>query len=95
MHVSSTFIPGAYTRPAPAPAAATSSETFKVDEDARPRFFRSISSISYGSLADAYVAMKAQDSGGGTAVSANAPAVLSASGVSGALDAYAQVLEDA
>lgn len=68
-------------RPAEAaPAAAVTGEA-----DVAPTYFRTISSISYGSLASAYQAMKAQEAVASTAV-------LSGAGVPSAITAYEEVI---
>lgn len=94
--------PGVVTRPVspavtsqPAERVAPDAVPAGEEEDAKPTFFRSISSISYGSLAAAYQSMKAQEMGeGGTASrSSSEPAVLSAQGIPAAMRAYDEVLE--
>lgn len=97
MLVSSTFVAGAYTRPASSTPAARAGEAFSVEaeDQAEPRYFNAISSISYGRLGDAYLAMKAQETGSSAGAQPADQAILSASGIAAALGAYSEVLEDA
>ena len=75
--------------------AAIRSETVSRSEiEATPTYFRSISSISYGSLAGAYNAIKAIDAQSSWATNPDSaqPAILSGAGIPVAMQAYEDVM---
>lgn len=66
------------------------------DIEANPTYFRSISSISYGSLAGAYQSFRSLDSEAAPAARQSAPAaILSGAGIPAALQAYSEAMESA
>lgn len=66
------------------------------DIEADPTYFRSISSISYGSLAGAYQSFRSLDSEAAPAEHRSAPAaILSGAGIPAALQAYSEAMESA
>ncbi len=89
------MIVGGFPIPTPQRAAGVSpsapsagpAPTFVAREepDVSPTYFRTITSISYGSLASAYQAMKAQE------VAASS-AILSGAGIPAAVSAYEEVI---
>lgn len=74
--------------------AARSETVSRSEIEATPTYFRSISSISYGSLAGAYSAIKAIDAQTSSVDVRNAtqPAILSGVGIPSAMQAYEDVI---
>ena len=94
---------GALLRPAlPAGTATSAQEPESAAEQTRqtnPTYFRSISSIGYGSLASAYQSIRAFESAAGVAggtesakTGAASPAILSGVGIPAALGAYGETM---
>lgn len=82
---------------APASAADRSSTAAEEARETNPTYFRSISSVGYGSLAGAYQSFRALESAAGgrpaTADTGQAPAILSGMGIPAALSAYGEAIE--
>lgn len=91
---------GGYTRPA-SPAAPQPVENrgghqsaSRAEIEANPAYFRSITSISYGSLASAYQSFRTADAASRGAASPQGPgAIASGAGIPAALQAYGESME--